>query len=244
MVTKFKIFFGLGCVLIFAFFFMRSAGAAAEILEPPIITLANKNVSNNEIFFVGGRATVPDATVIIYLQHEAGSISVLETKTDAKGEWFYTHPEFLRSGKYALWTQLKADSVVSPPSAQMQIEVIPTAIQLGNARISYEALYAFLALVFFALILALSGFSAWHFAQHRRKSLRLNQEIKEAEQSVRRGFALLKRDLEAELETIHKLKASRELSADMRSKEAKILKDLDLIEQYIGKEIADIERAE
>lgn len=243
MVTRFKIFLVLGGILIFASAFIGAAGAA-EVLEPPIITSFNKNISNNEIFFVGGRATVPDATVLIYLQHEAGSISIFETKTDAKGEWFYTHPEFLRSGKYALWTQLKADGAVSPPGPQTQFEVIQTAIQIGGKRISYEALYGFLTLIVLIIVLILSGISGWHFAQHRRKSLKLNQEIREAEQSVRRGFALLKRDLQSELETIHKLKATKELTADMRAKEAKILKDLDLIEQYIGKEIADIEEAE
>lgn len=229
--------------LIFVVFSVPAWAVGEEILEPPLISSWNKNVSNDEIFFIGGGATVPSATVVIYLQHEGGAVRTAEVKTDAKGAWFYTHPEFLRSGKYTIWTQLKLESLVSPPSPQISVEVISAAIQIGKSRISYETTYGSMALIFFAVIVGLLIFSGYHFRQHRHKAGKLSQEIREAETAVKRGFALLKRDLDDELDAIHRARTGQALSQELKQKEAKILKDLALVERYIGKEVYDIEQS-
>ncbi|MDZ4229681.1 MAG: hypothetical protein U1C53_00935, partial [Candidatus Veblenbacteria bacterium] len=68
--------------------------------------------------------------------------------------------------------------------------------------------------------------------------------IREAEESVRRGFAVLKRDIQAELNVVRKAKLSKQLSAEEHAREAELMKDLDWVEKYIGKEVWDVEQAE
>lgn len=70
----------------------------------------------------------------------------------------------------------------------------------------------------------------------------LMREVKEAEEAVRRGFAVLKRDIEAELSVIHKAKLNKSLSSEEKQKEDQLLRDLAEMERYIGKEVWDIEK--
>lgn len=235
-----KIIIEIGISLLFFGVAGTPIFAQRATLEPPLVTLWNKQVSNDEIFYIGGQAAVPEATVIIYIQSEDGSILSREVKTDGRGAWFYSHPEFLTRGRYTIWTQLKVDELLSPPSPQLNIDVIATALQLGRSRVSYEGLYLIFASGLFAVVLSLFGFVIWHFRQHRAKSGHLEKEIAEAEQAVKRGFAVLRRDIMAELETIKK---SKKLTGEEKTREEKLLRDLQLVEQYIGKEVWDIERA-
>ncbi|MFN7088746.1 MAG: hypothetical protein ACK4NX_02955 [Candidatus Paceibacteria bacterium] len=231
-------------IFISVFAIIQKAFAQRAVLEPPLVTLYNKEVSNDEIFYIGGRVTVPESTVIVYIQSEDGSILSREVKTDAQGIWFYSHPEFLSKGRYTIWTQLKSGELLSPPSPQINIDVITTAIQIGKRRLSYEGMYGLTALALLLLVLALAVFNIWHFKEHHKKSKRLAKEIAEAENSVKRGFAVLKRDIMAELEIIRKAKKPEEFTQEEKDRENKLLKDLELVESYIGKEIYDIEEVE
>jgi hypothetical protein len=38
------------------------------VLEPPVITTVSRNITNEEIFYIGGRTRLPDTEVTIYLQ--------------------------------------------------------------------------------------------------------------------------------------------------------------------------------
>jgi len=213
-------------------------------LEPPLVTLYNKQISNDEIFYIGGEALVPEATVIIYLQGEGGATRSYEVTTDARGAWFYSIPEFLSRGRYTLWTQLKTNEILSPPGPQLNIDVMTTALQLGKKRFGYEGMYLIAALGFLAALLIIIAFAAMHFRAHRKKSQRLAKEIAEAETSIRRGFAVLRRDIFAELEAFRQVKKPDDMTPQDREREAKILQDLQWVENYIGKEIWDIEHLE
>jgi hypothetical protein len=72
----------------------------------------------------------------------------------------------------------------------------------------------------------------------------LTKVIKEAEESIRRGFAILRRDVKEELEVLTKMKVHGPLSEDLKVKEGQLSKDLDYVERYVGKEVWDIEKAE
>jgi hypothetical protein len=70
----------------------------------------------------------------------------------------------------------------------------------------------------------------------------LQKETREAEESIRRGFAVLHRDIEAELALIKKSGLNPELSAEAKQKEEQLLRDLNSVQKYISKEIWDIEK--
>jgi len=220
-----------------------TAPSGIQQLSPPVTNLLPKDISNEELFYIGGRAASGNTgRVIIYLQSLTSENTFsFEAEVGANGDWFYSHDKFLPSGNYLIWTQLKVGDQVSPPSSQMQITVSPVAIQLGASRLSYEAIYLILLFIFFVIIVGLGTFIIYHFRQGSRKSRLLMKEIGEAEESIKRGFAVLRRDIQTELEAIKK--RGSELTEEEKMKETQLLKDLEEINQTIGKEVWDIEKA-
>jgi len=180
--------------------------------------------------------------VIITLQRiESGESYTYTIKTDKNGEWFYSFGQFLTPGSYELWTQLKVGEELSVPSAQLKLAVAPTALQIGQTRISFERLYGILLIIFLLGFLILLTLVAYHHRRLRNAKARLSEEIHEAEESVRRGFAVLRKDIQSELALVHHMKASRELSLEEKLQEEKLIKDREWANAYIGKEVWDIE---
>ncbi|MBI4054410.1 MAG: hypothetical protein HY397_03730 [Candidatus Doudnabacteria bacterium] len=246
---KFREKYGKIAVLLLAVTLAAFApvGARADTVEltPPYISIVSKDISNEEIFYVGGKTDSSNVGVVIYLQNLQTGETISQTVTSEKnGDWFYRHDTFLPGGRYLLWTQSKLGGQVSPPSPQVQLDVKPTAIQFGASRISSEFLYLFAVIVLLLVISALTAYILFHVYHGRKKHKLFLKEVQEAEESLRRGFAVLRRDIEAELEVIKKVKLSEKISAEEREKEEQLLKDLEQVEKYVEKEIWDIEKVE
>jgi hypothetical protein len=222
-----------------------SAHAEEVSVSPPIITTVSRNISNDEIFYVGGKTEAPQTDVLIYLQDlRTGETSSIRVVSDSRNDWFYRHYTFLASGRYLLWAQAKIGEVQSPPSPQVQFSVEQAAFQIGATRVSTEAFYVVLVVILGAVLLALTILIILHGVRVRRNRSLFMKEIREAEESIRRGFAVLRRDIEAELAVVRRAGLTKALSSEERAKEAQLLKDLDLVERYIGKEVWDVERIE
>jgi len=220
---------------------------AAQQLElgPPFVTAISKNISNDEIFYVGGKTEASNTEIIIYLQNtRTGETLSQVVQSDNRGDWFYRHNSFLSSGDYLLWVQSKLGEQISPPSPQIQLSVQPTAIQFGASRISYEILYLSVSVLLFVLLVGVGGYTLRHARTARRKHREFMVEVREAEESIRRGFAVLRRDIQAELAIIDKARLSKDLSEEEKKSEAQLLKDLEWAQQYIGKEVWDIKETE
>ena len=214
-------------------------------LAPPFVTTISKNVSNNEIFYIGGKTENKDTTVIIYTQNTTtGETTSYEVKSDKKGDWFYRHNGFLTPGAYVLWVQAKIGDIVSPPSPQIEMSVARAAITFGATRISFETLFAFITGLLLILILTLIAYIVYHAYHGRLKHKLLMHEIREAEESVRRGFAVLRRDIEQELEVLKKNQILQQPTEEEKSRERELWSDLKDIERRIGKEVWDIEKVE
>jgi hypothetical protein len=214
-------------------------------LGPPLITTISRNISNEEIFYVGGKTEAANTEVIIYLQClQTGETSSFRVTSDKRGDWFYRHSTFLTSGNYVLWTQSKIADRLSPPSPQLNMSVRATAIQFGASRISYETFYLGIIIILFILLVVLASYIIFHAYHLRRKQSVFMKEIKEAEEAIKRGFAVLRRDIQAELAVVKEAKMNKELAAEARQKERQLLEDLEEVERHIGKEVFDIEKAE
>ncbi len=238
------IFFALAFSLTLGIGSVRAAATSSiSTISPPLVTLYGNNISDAELLYIGGKSEELGATVEVYLQNtHTGETLSEEAVVDPQGEWFYSYPKFLQAGKYLLWTQVKAGDQFSPPSPQLEVNVEPTAFQFGASRVSYELIYLAISVLLALVILGFVSFILYHFAQGRRKRALLERELQEAEESIRRGFAVLRRDIEAELEVIHRAKLQGELAIDERVREEKLIRDLDLVRRYIGKEVWDLER--
>ena len=222
---------------------LLSSHAVFASLEPPIITTVSKNISNEEIFYIEGKTTTPQTEMVLYLQNiQTGETRNYNFSSDNKGDWFYRHDGFLLAGKYILWAQSKIGDELSPPTPQSQIAVYPIALQFGASRLSYTTIYLISIIVLLAILAGLAWYIALHSRQGRKKHALFMKEVREAEESVRRGFAVLRRDIQAELALINKAKLTKQLSEEEDKVSNQLLKDLGEIERYIGKEVWDVEK--
>jgi len=216
-------------------------GSEGSGISSPIITTVSENISNNELFYVGGSHPTTGAFITIYLENEAtGEVRNFTSVTDKKGDWFYASSDFLPVGSYVLWAQASVGTLESPPTPREEIEVEKTAINLGSSRISYEVLYGFLSLLFLVATLILLIRAYYYYHKTKLKHSLLMKEISEAEESIRRGFAMIKRDIENELSSIAKIKVSSQIRTEEQEREKQLLSDLRTVEENIGKEVWDI----
>ncbi len=225
------------------FSFANSIKAQVAEIAPPLITTISGNISNEEIFYAGGKTDFSNEHVVLYLQNlQTGETFSQSVESDNKGDWFYRHTAFLSPGNYLLWAQGKIGEQLSPPGPQVKMAVNRTAVQFGGGRLSYEAIYLLIIIIMSVCILGMVVYIFFHLYHGRKKHLQLQVDIKAAEESIARGFAVLKRDIEAELSFISKLRFSAALSADKKMKEAQLLEDLETVEQRLGKEIWEISK--
>lgn len=214
-------------------------------INPPIINLAPTSISNDQVLYLGGWANVPDASVVITIERtETGETFTGAAQTGADGNWFYSFPQLLDSGHYVAWAQLEVAGQSSAPSARVDVSVEPTALQIGGLRFGYQGLYLFLAILFLIAFLLLLVSIIYHARKFRVKKARFEELIRNAEESVRRGFSVLRRDIELELATVAKAKLEGELSLEEKSREEKLTHDLEAVDRYVGKEIWKVEEEE
>lgn len=222
-----------------------AASAPPLALDSPIINLYPSSLANDEVLYLGGWANVPNATVTIYIeQTETGNTYSGTATVGQDGSWFYSFPQLLDSGHYVAWAELSSGNAVSPPSARVDVAVAPTAIQIGTARMSYEELYLLLLVIFLAATLVLIILFLAYLRRIRMLRGKLEAAIQEAESSLRRGFSLLRKDIEQEFAYIQKIKGERELSEAERAREEKVKRDLAEVSEYVGREIWKIEEEE
>ena len=123
---KYKGIVIISFIIVGSLFSNFSVKAEDNFLEinPPLITTISKNISNNEIFYAGGRVETAETKIILYIKNsKTGETFNKEFSTDNKGEWFYRNDGFLSDGEYILWAQSKVGQQLSPPSPQVKMFV-------------------------------------------------------------------------------------------------------------------------
>lgn len=223
----------------------QEVAAGGVTLDPPVVTTLSRHIANDEIFYIGGTVSTPGANIIVYLQHLSTGETVNEyVVADEKGEWFYRHDRFLAAGEYILWTQASLGGEMSPPTPELRLNVSRQALETGATRISYEFLFVAITLSLCFSIVVLLAYIIYHHRAARAKHERWLREVREAEEAVRTGFALLKRDIESELALVRKAKLTGTLGKEEIGKEEQLLRDLAWVEEHITKEIADVTDAD
>ncbi|MCC6290604.1 hypothetical protein IT398_00840 [Candidatus Nomurabacteria bacterium] len=208
--------------------------AETDTLSPPVVTTSSRHISNKDIFYLGGRVDNTDSEVIIYLKNPATSeLFSFRVQPDHEGNWFYRHNTFLAAGNYFLWTQARYDKEFSPPGPELGLVVAAQAFQFGASRLSYDVVFLIIIVVLGGALIALLIDVGIHWRRIKRKQTLLREEIKQAEEAVQRGFAILRRDIQSELQAVRE-----------QSTRDKLLDDLQKVEKFIGKEIVDVEKVE
>ncbi len=223
----------------------KTALAERISLPPPVITTISKDIFNDEIFYAGGRTEVPKSEVVLFIQNsEGGQALSYHVPADEKGEWFYHHNGFLPSGSYLIWAQALDDELQSPPSPQMLLVVSPHAFAVGGSKLTYETVYGITIIILILVLALLLWLTLYHSYHSKRKHAKFMEERAKIEETIRRGFALLKRDVDEQLSLLAAARNGAGLSDDEKHREQQLLDDIETIKRNIGEEVWELEKLE
>lgn len=247
MMSTFLLMIIVGVSVMFAgsYLFADYPIAQAQEIPPPVIASYSANIKDDELFYVSGRTTEPLVDVVVHLQSlvDGGSFD-FTTTSDKRGDWTYRHSGFLEGGKYIIWAHTKMGAQLSSPSPQVEIDVKPIAINWGNSRITYQSLYIGLILGLFVMLVGLITYIIVHAILVRRRRKVFAANLRQTEDSIKRGFISLRRDIEAELVLMRQANLNQELSGEQKVREQQLKEDLKNIEELVGKEVWQIETFE
>lgn len=220
----------------------NSIAFAAEV-APPTIESHSENIKDDELFYVAGRTVEPNTDVVVHLQNLVdGQAFNFTTLSDKRGDWTYRHSSFLPGGKYIVWAHAKNGQELSVPSPQVSIDVKPVAINWGGSRVTYQTIYLVVITVLTVTVLLLVLFIVIALVLARRRRRQFVDTVRLAEEGLRHGFMVIKRDLEAELALIHRATLGSDLAGEANARAEHLRQDLDSIESIVNKESGGMQR--
>ena len=209
---------------------------ATEVLPVPVISV-NPDIYYpfDEIIYIEGRA-LPNSTVQIQFQKQGAKLLKFNSKSDANGEWVLAEKIPLESGDWEIRARfLAGPDKISEWSNPRVFKVIVSGVTIGGINIKFAFLTFTLLVVLFA---AASIFFYFRYKVKQLKAVIISKEIKEARDSVKDGLSEIRKDLIDELKIMES--SVKTLSAEELSRKEHLLRELDLLERNMDKEIQDI----
>lgn len=214
----------------------NSAEFTIEALQSPVITDYPKKLASGEILIIKGSAS-PNVQVVIWLQRDKDEPQSQIIKSDNNGNFTFIAKEKLRDGIYKLWAEAVDErGARSKPTDKVTIVVEqPAILKIGSRAVTILAVVVpLVALIILLLALIWYG---WHKFLSFRK--RIRKETKETKKAVHQAFKALKEETE---EQVAKLDGKSDLSEREKKICNNLKKALKISEEFIGKEIKDIEK--
>jgi len=216
------------------------ASTEVEILpiETPIITKYPKSLSPDENLVLEGES-LPEVIIRAFFQEKkALEATAEETEANKEGKWLFTSIKGLEKGEYTAWVQAKdkKSGALSLSSEKISFEVgLSPLLKFGTIAISYLMIMATLILLIAVAVGII--FYIWYRISIWRK--RVSKETQEVAQSVAGAFRALREEVEEQIAMIDKKPGLTKSEKEIRDK---LQEALNVSEQFISKEIKDIEK--
>lgn len=213
------------------------AKTEVEILpiETPQIKSCPKNIYPNSVLTLEGKS-IPNTKIIVFLQREGEEAILKEINANNEGKWIFISDP-LKEGIYKVWVEAKDEKgALSLPSETCEFLVgLPSFLKIGKIAIDYlTIMITLIVLIIGALIII---FYSWYRISIWKK--RVRQETKEVNQAVLSAFKALREEVEEQIEF---LDGKPGLNQDERKVRDKLKEALNISEEFIGKELKDIEK--
>lgn len=227
-------------LLVFVAFNAKAAPQAdstGEIASPTISINPDVYYPMDEVLYLEGSAE-PNFSIQIRFQKQGAKPVVFTSKSDSRGEWVLAEKVPLEAGDWevrAKVVDVKDKDNVSEWSNPRVFKVVVSGITIGRVNIKFAALSLVIIILLIGGIVVVLYFSN---RVRRLKTVLLNKEIGEAQESVREGFSQLHQNLRDELRL---LESQKNLSQEELVRKEQVLRNLENIERNIQKEIKDIE---
>lgn len=206
-------------------------------LQAPIFTEYPEELQSGGILKVSGESKYPNSQIIIGLQREKDEPKSFTVQSDQGGKFTFTADEKLKDGIYQLWAEVvDSRGAKSLSSEKITIAIAkPAILQIGSWVVGFLAVIV--PLVALIVVLLLIIWYGWHKFSLFRK--RVRKETKETKEALHQAFKALKEETE---EQVAKLDGKPDLSEREKKICNNLKKALKISEEFIGKEIEDIEK--
>ena len=200
------------------------------------ITKIPKNLRIGDVLRIEGE-TLAETNVRVYIQREGGEAILEKTISDLTGKFVLQYDKALSQGDYLLWAQAEDErGALSEPTQKYPLKVgLPPFLKFGKIALDYLTTMVTLIILIVGALLVI--FYGWYRISLWRK--RLRTETKEVAQAVLSAFKALREEVEKQIEY---LDGKPGLNKDERRVRDKLKEALNISEEFIGKELKDIEK--
>lgn len=206
------------------------------MIEAPVITDYPRELLPGSILSIKGTA-LTESTVRVYIQKDKEVAKLGETKSDKEGKWVFIEVEPVEKGIYQIWAEtIDTSGAKSGLSEKIAVLVSPPVfIKIGRLVIDYLTTIMTLLFLILAIILGILWF--WFIIKERKR--KVNKEISEAEKALHEAFDVLRIETEKQVAKLDGQPGLNEREEEICDSLKEALR---ISEEYIGKEIKDIEK--
>lgn len=209
-----------------------SVNFIVDPLKSPIITSIPKIINKRDELIIQGESYYKQTTVKLYIAAEGKDPTEYEVKTDDAGNWSYFHNRKMDEGVYEIWAKVIDDrGAESLDSGKNILSVIPLSI--------IQTYGIFIILFLIMVIILLVIFIIYQRTTFISEKMRIKRETDEVQRKLSKIFAALREEVDELIELADKKPG---LSESERSVKEKLQESLDISEEFIGKEVEDIEK--
>jgi hypothetical protein len=205
---------------------------SVEPLKAPVITDMPAVIDQGGELPIQGTSFYPNATISIYISPDDKNIKILQTKTDSDGNWTYFQHNQLAKGSYHVWAQ------VTDNRGAQSLESSRKSLLVQSPSIIVT--FGLWIIIILLLIIAFLIFLIFYIKRENEKRKdRAVRETQELEKRLNEIFAALKEEVNELMELADKKSGYSESEKRVRDK---INEALDISQEFIGKEIKDVEK--
>jgi len=201
-------------------------------LKSPIISDIPSIIKTNEDLVIRGKSFYPSVTVNISMGTNEKDTKVFSTRTDEDGNWSYFHKEKLEKGNYEIQAWIVDDRGAQSFKTAKNILLV----------ISPSIVEAYGLLIILLLLIVIAGLSLyiWYIKnKFSEEKNRISRETEEAKLKLGEIFSALREEVEELMELADKKTG---LSESEKRVKDKLQDALDISEEFIGKEIEDVNK--
>lgn len=209
-----------------------TASLVIDPLRAPVITDAPKTISRKDDLIIRGSSFYSRVNLKVYISEDGKDPEIITIKTDDNGDWSYFHKRPLDNGIYEIWTKLVDDrGAQSLDSSRHVLTVVsPSIVDQFGIIIIFVLLVIIAALIIYIIYQRKSFLAA---------KIRIKNETEEVKIKLRKIFSALREEVDELIELADK-KAG--LSESERRVKEKLQESLDISEEFISKEVEDVEK--
>jgi len=201
-------------------------------LKAPIITSIPKILNKKDELIIQGTSFYPNVTVKVYIETKGKDPIETSVQTDDAGNWSYFHKGDIDKGNYEVWAKIIDErGAESLDSTRYLMSVVSPSIVCEYG--------IFIIIFLLIIIILLILYIVYLRNTFNEEKTRIKRETEEVKNKLSKIFAALRDEVDELIQLADKKPG---LSESERRVKEKLQESLDISEEFISKEVDDVEK--